>query len=588
MDVSAVKAKNIADASSGGKSSKSTAEQLMGDFSAAVAERMKLSGQNVAERGQTGLVGALTAKSDVQPEPKADHQPIEAAPRDDHQPRERAEAPEQRVDDRAAPVEAKDNAPRDNAQQDTARNDTNDTSRKDDAPNQEQAQSNGRESQSSDDGEQAAQSTDGADTTDTAQASETVTEQAAAGQGQEMLASVVDVAQKSTVTTTDTNAKQNAAANVEAVKTNVANQQANVTANDGGDDLGDLDLAGQNAGKKNAANASQQQTQTAANLKTDGNHTLNQDATVKQQQAANIAAKVDPNQKLDISVSVNKQSEQLVSQPTANLGAQAAMADDGDGLMQTATQTVAKGPAQGQQAVNTHNLGNQAGQQGQEGQQQAQQNMQAALAEAAKNNAATDSKAQSAQAATNNAASGVAKVGGGEGMSNAQGLTQSNTTQPQQQAAATQKAPTNPQAQHRGAVTEQVNVQITKAIANGMDKINIQLKPAHLGRVDIQMELASDGRVTAVVTADNKDTLDLLKQDSRELERAMREAGLQLNSNDLSFNLRENGGQGDGQEMADGNTGSGPLTNEPTLDELLEANTQRPDIISEDRVDITA
>ncbi|MFC1674244.1 flagellar hook-length control protein FliK, partial [Pseudomonadota bacterium] len=155
-----------------------------------------------------------------------------------------------------------------------------------------------------------------------------------------------------------------------------------------------------------------------------------------------------------------------------------------------------------------------------------------------------------------------------------------------QQAAAPAKQAHNPGAQSRAQVTEQVTVQISKALNDGMDKIRIQLKPAHLGRVDVQLEMTQDGRVTAVISADNKDTLDLLKQDSRELERALREAGLDLNSGDLSFNMRgENGSE---QEVADDKSGRGAPVQEPTLEELLDAQPGRRDIITEDRVDITA
>ncbi len=60
------------------------------------------------------------------------------------------------------------------------------------------------------------------------------------------------------------------------------------------------------------------------------------------------------------------------------------------------------------------------------------------------------------------------------------------------------------------------------------------------------MEVGHDGRVNAVVTADNKDTLDMLQKDSRELERALQQAGLQADSGSLSFNLR--GQNGDGRD----------------------------------------
>lgn len=90
-------------------------------------------------------------------------------------------------------------------------------------------------------------------------------------------------------------------------------------------------------------------------------------------------------------------------------------------------------------------------------------------------------------------------------------------------------------------VSEQVSVRIQKAVATGADRIEVHLKPASLGRVNVALEFAHDGRVLAVVTADSPDTLDMLKQDSRSLERALQDAGLKTDSGSLSFNLRGNG-----------------------------------------------
>ncbi len=90
-------------------------------------------------------------------------------------------------------------------------------------------------------------------------------------------------------------------------------------------------------------------------------------------------------------------------------------------------------------------------------------------------------------------------------------------------------------------VPEQVRVRIAHAIANGHDRIEIRLKPAELGRLDIRLDLAGDGRVQATITADNRQTLELLRADARGLERALQDAGLRTDSGGLSFNLRGDG-----------------------------------------------
>jgi flagellar hook-length control protein FliK len=94
--------------------------------------------------------------------------------------------------------------------------------------------------------------------------------------------------------------------------------------------------------------------------------------------------------------------------------------------------------------------------------------------------------------------------------------------------------------------TEQVAVHIAKASAEGVDKINVKLKPAALGSVEVQIDLASDGRVQVAVSADRADTLELLQRDVRALERALGDAGLQTDQQSFSFNLRDQGTQNGG------------------------------------------
>jgi len=96
---------------------------------------------------------------------------------------------------------------------------------------------------------------------------------------------------------------------------------------------------------------------------------------------------------------------------------------------------------------------------------------------------------------------------------------------------------------------DQISVKITKALQAGTDRISIQLRPAELGRVDVKMEMTHDGRIMTVVTAEKQDTLDLLRRDSSELQRALADAG--LNSGDMEFNLK-----GQEQQNAKGEDGN--------------------------------
>lgn len=131
----------------------------------------------------------------------------------------------------------------------------------------------------------------------------------------------------------------------------------------------------------------------------------------------------------------------------------------------------------------------------------------------------------------------VSSTSGADGTSTPFSASQS-ASQTQKPAPAQHAPKAQPQTFQK-TVLNQVSVQIAKAAGNANDRISIQLKPAHLGRIDVQMEMASDGRVQATITADNKDTLDLLQKDSRQLEKALQDAGLSTDKDSLSFSLKE-------------------------------------------------
>ncbi|WP_142848912.1 flagellar hook-length control protein FliK [Telmatospirillum sp. J64-1] len=144
--------------------------------------------------------------------------------------------------------------------------------------------------------------------------------------------------------------------------------------------------------------------------------------------------------------------------------------------------------------------------------------------------------------------------------------TQVQSTAATERAAAAQAAP---RAMPTPPAT-QVAAHIQRAVAEKQDRITIQLRPAHLGRIDVQLDL-SEGRIQAVVTADQRDTLELLQRDSRGLEQALKDAGLQTDSNSLNFQLRGQGGRGqstasghnDGKGDAQGNAEESVASQQP-------------------------
>jgi flagellar hook-length control protein FliK len=84
----------------------------------------------------------------------------------------------------------------------------------------------------------------------------------------------------------------------------------------------------------------------------------------------------------------------------------------------------------------------------------------------------------------------------------------------------------------------QVAVHVAKAVSEGNDRITIKLSPADLGRIDVRLDIGTDGRIQAVFAADKPGTVEMLQRDARELERSLQDAGLRADSGSLSFNLR--------------------------------------------------
>ncbi|MGE5478492.1 MAG: flagellar hook-length control protein FliK [Bacteroidales bacterium] len=119
------------------------------------------------------------------------------------------------------------------------------------------------------------------------------------------------------------------------------------------------------------------------------------------------------------------------------------------------------------------------------------------------------------------------------------------------------QAPRQPQMPQAKEVMEQVSVQIAKQSKDGGDTIKVQLKPTELGSIEIKLDVAKDGTVTTVVTADNKDTLDLLKKDQSSLQKALEDAGLKSDTGSMTFNLREGNQQQANQNNLGNGSGSG-------------------------------
>ena len=94
-------------------------------------------------------------------------------------------------------------------------------------------------------------------------------------------------------------------------------------------------------------------------------------------------------------------------------------------------------------------------------------------------------------------------------------------------------------------------VDIAARSQDGQKHFDIRLDPAELGRVDVRLTVDDAGKAQAMLTVEKPQTLELLQKDQSHLERALKDAGLDLTQNGLSFSLK---GQQQQQQAAQDHT----------------------------------
>ena len=85
--------------------------------------------------------------------------------------------------------------------------------------------------------------------------------------------------------------------------------------------------------------------------------------------------------------------------------------------------------------------------------------------------------------------------------------------------------------------------------AEGSSRVRIELEPADLGRVEVDLQLDDAGTASASFTVDRPETLQLLQRDARVVNEMLSAAGFTVDQGGLDFTLRDSGGRGDGAEQ---------------------------------------
>jgi flagellar hook-length control protein FliK len=84
-------------------------------------------------------------------------------------------------------------------------------------------------------------------------------------------------------------------------------------------------------------------------------------------------------------------------------------------------------------------------------------------------------------------------------------------------------------------------VEIAARANHGRNRFEIRLDPPELGRIEVRLDIDRSGQITSRLVVDRTETLDVLRRDAHQLERALQDAGLQTANNGLQFTLRDQG-----------------------------------------------
>ena len=129
----------------------------------------------------------------------------------------------------------------------------------------------------------------------------------------------------------------------------------------------------------------------------------------------------------------------------------------------------------------------------------------------------------------------------------------------------------NPQPDSVPVPLEGIAVEIAARAQAGRHRFEIRLDPPELGRIEVRLDIDRSGQVTSRLIVERAETLDVLRRDAHELERAFQQAGLKTGDNGLQFALRDQGSAGRGE---------GDSSQAETVSALADAEAAPPDPVA--------
>jgi flagellar hook-length control protein FliK len=159
--------------------------------------------------------------------------------------------------------------------------------------------------------------------------------------------------------------------------------------------------------------------------------------------------------------------------------------------------------------------------------------------------------------------------------------------------AAAQNALRGSSAPQMAALVSRIGEQFLERFTGKTSTFEIRLDPPELGKVDIRVEVGTDGKVMAVLAARDPSVADALMRGAKTLENALTQAGLNLSEGGVQVELDQNKNSAFANQDSDDVAEDYQGMNSPAGEDLAEAGEDAPltpviETWSRRRLDLTA
>jgi hypothetical protein len=125
------------------------------------------------------------------------------------------------------------------------------------------------------------------------------------------------------------------------------------------------------------------------------------------------------------------------------------------------------------------------------------------------------------------------------------------------------------------SAVRQLALAIGQAVSGDVRQLSVQLSPEALGGLEITVDFADERRVAVTILAERPETLDLLRGETRQLERLLGQQGVSLAAGGFELGLMADG-RGQRREHAGAGPGQGASIDLADTQDAATATTAAP------------